>query len=209
VSIHIIATQTESYNKTFHGWENVPQQYKTRGAWKRAYRNVTKGEKPQAVVIVEDTRRLTCVEEPVEYTIQKTYRLYHASQTQQVSKTVLSIARQDFWQHFGRHANRNMLIRWTKGEWKEDDDGDEYWDNTAEVWDWKTFQGYFSYDKCLDHMVGKEVYGVFGAETSSYLLIDLDLHKQPLDLFLRRLRILLDAFHGKDRPGNNFVDLDQ
>lgn len=56
-----------------------------------------------------------------------------------------------------------------------------------------------SLDQAIDHLNGKEVYGVFGSKTSSYLLIDLDLHNQPLDLFLKRLRGLLDAFHGKYR----------
>jgi hypothetical protein len=54
-------------------------------------------------------------------------------------------------------------------------------------------------DGCIDHLAGKDIYGVFGAKTSSYLMIDLDLHQKPLETFLKRFQVLLDAFHGRYR----------
>ena len=196
---NIIAPSKEICNRIFCGWETVPKDFKTRAAWKRQFFKIPKGQTPAATVVVEQIRTLTCTEDDCDYVVEKTYNLYHASQTQPIRKTPLATARVEFHDHFVRHNDRNTLIRWTKGEWNTDENNEKYWDETADVWGWKTFQDHFSFDQTLDHLSGKDIYGVIGAETSSYLLIDLDLHKQPLDLFLKRLRVLLDAFHGKHR----------
>lgn len=44
--------------------------------------------------------------------------------------------------------------------------------------------------------MGREIYGDYGGQKSFYLLIDIDLHKQPTERFFRRLNVLLDYFHG-------------
>lgn len=194
---YILAHPHEIYKRTFHGWENVPKDYKTRAAWKRAFRRVVKGEKPTASVTIEVTRRFDTVD--AEYVVPKSYKLFHISQTKPIRKTALNIVQHEFYDHFVRHADRNKLIRWTKGEWKMNEEGEKWWDASADVWGWRTFQEHFSLDQAIDHLNGKDIYGVFGVEKSCYLLIDLDLHNQPLDLFLRRLRVLLDAFHGESR----------
>jgi hypothetical protein len=124
VSIDIVAQSTEIYKRTFHGWENVPKDYKTRAAWKRAFHRVAKGEKPHAVVVVEQTRRFDTID--AEYKVQKEYKLFHVSQTRSIRQTPLNIAQHQFWEHFVRHADRNRLIRWTKGEWKRDEDGEKW-----------------------------------------------------------------------------------
>jgi hypothetical protein len=197
LSTDIVAQSTEICKRTFQGWEKVSKDYKTRAAWKRAFRRVAKGEQPTATVVVEQTRRFDTID--AEYTVEKSYKLFHVSQTQPIRQTPLNTAQRHFWEHFVRHGDRNKLIRWTKGEWKRDEHGEKWWDDEVEVWGWRTYQEHFSFDECLDHLNGKDIYGVFGAEKSSYLLIDLDLHNQSLDLFLKRLKVLLDAFHGKWR----------
>lgn len=194
---NIVAQASEICKRTFDGWKKVPSTFKTRAAWRRAFRRVGKGEKPTATVIVEQTRRFDTID--AEYIVPETYKLFHVSQTKPIRKTPLNIAQHEFYDHFVRHADRNKLIRWTGGEWKTDEDGEKWWDKSADVWGWRTFQEHFASESCLDHLSGKEIYGVFGAGTSSYLLIDLDLHNQPLDLFRRRFRALLDAFWGKRR----------
>lgn len=196
---NIVAPAAQLCKRIFQGWKNVPKDYKTRAAWKKRFFKVATGEKPVATVLVEQTRTLTCTEDEAQFTIENQYNLYHVSQTQPIRRTPLAIARHDFYEHFVRHNDRNKLIRWTKGEWKEDEDGQKYWDETADVWGWKTFREHFGLDECVDHLSGKDIYGVVGSKNSSYLLIDLDLHKQPLDLFLKRFRVLLDAFHGRHR----------
>lgn len=194
---YILAHQDEICDRTFHGWEEVPSTFKTSTAWKRAFRRVIKGEKPSATAIIEQTRRFDTIDG--DYRVEKTYRLYHVSQTQPIRKTALNVAQHEFYCHFARHADRNKLIRWTRGEWKTDENGEKWWDEAADVWGWKIFQEHFSLHQAIDHLNGKEMYGVFGDKKSCYLLIDLDLHNQPLDVFLRRLRVLLDVFWGKHR----------
>ncbi len=202
---YIVAQIPEICNRTFHGWKEVPKNYKTRAAWEREFRRVAKGEKPTAIVLIEETRKCDIydaegrIEGTSEYKTERSYKLFDISQTKPIRKTALNAAQHKFYGHFVRHADRNKLIRWTKGEWRTDEDGERCWNEAAEVWGWRTFQEHFSLDRAIDHLNGKEIYGVFGAKTSSYLLIDLDLHNQPFDLFKNRLRVLLDAFHGKYR----------
>ena len=109
----------------------------------------------------------------------------------------LHTARLDFYEQFVRHANRNTSRSdWTKGQWAKD----ETQETLGQLGRCLGVENVFgaSWLRWLpDHLKGNEIHGVFGAETSSYLLIDLDLHKSSLDLFLRRLRVLLDVFHGK------------
>jgi hypothetical protein len=157
------------------------------------------GEKPSAMVVTKIIRTLESTAEKAEYAIEKSFKLFHVSQTKPARKTPLHAARLDFYENYVRQSNRNKLIRWTKGQWVKDADGERYWDGSADVWDWRTYQEHLGLDACLDHLKGQEIYGVFGAKTCSYLLIDLDLHKTSLILFLRRLGVLLDAFHGKHR----------
>ena len=155
MSRNIVAQQAHICNRTFHGWENVPRHYKTRAAWKRAFRRVKKGEKAAAVVLVGETRRFNTID--AEYQIERKYSLFHVAQTQPIKKTPLNTAQHEFYDHFVRHANRNKLIRWTKGEWKTTEDGEKWWDEAADLWGWRTYQEHFSFDQCLDHLKGKAV----------------------------------------------------
>jgi hypothetical protein len=108
----------------------------------------------------------------------------------------LTTAQHEFYEIFARHADRQKLIRWTKGEWR-DDNGERYWDNTVDAWGWRTYRDHLGLDDCIAHVNGREIYGAFGSDTSCYLMIDVDLHNKPLKQFLMRLAALLDAFHGK------------
>lgn len=197
MSINIVALSATKAQPTFDGWSNCPKNYQTRSGWESAFRTVRAGEQPTAFVVETMTRRLDCADHT--YEIEKQYNLFHVSQTRTVKKTPLNLARHAFWQCFVQPSDRERLIRWTKGEWKFYEDGEKYWDAEADVWGWKTYQEWFGKKKCIDHSTGKDLYGVFGAKKSFYLLIDLDLHKKSLKLFLRRLSVLLDAFHGVSR----------
>ena len=73
------------------------------------------------------------------------------------------------------------------------------WDSGIDAWGWRTHKRKLSLTDSIDHQQGKEIYGVFGGKRSHFLLIDLDLHNQPLELFLKRLDLLLDCFHGRHR----------
>ena len=110
---YILAHHHEICNRTFHGWSEVPRQYRTRATWKRAFRRVAKGQKPTASVIIEEARRFDTID--AEYKIERSYNLFHVSQTKPVRKTALNVAQYEFYDHFVRHADRNKLIRWTRG----------------------------------------------------------------------------------------------
>jgi len=179
---------------TFDGWEQVPRDYKTRSGWQAAFRRVEKGQEPSAMVEVRRTRRFDSID--ADYEVVSEYKLYHVSQTRPVRKTALAMARHEFFRDFVQRADRKRYIPWTKGDWVEED-GTRYWDDTIDHWGWRTYNRWLSKQDIIDHLLGKEIHGVFGAESSQYLLIDLDLHGSPLTLFLRRFAVLLDALHGR------------
>ncbi|NLS93976.1 MAG: hypothetical protein GXX96_17590 [Planctomycetaceae bacterium] len=193
---HCSAAGTVSTTKSeliFDGWE--PRNYKTKSGWQAAFRRVENGEGLSATVEVRRLRRLEST--GTKYEAVSHYGLYHISQTRPVKKTPLNLARHDYFRAFAQRADRQRYIRWTKGAWVTEEDGLRYWDDTLDDWGWRTYTRWLPKQLVVDHVRGKEIVGVFGAESSSYLLIDLDLHGSPLTLFLRRLSVLLDALHGK------------
>jgi hypothetical protein len=182
--------------RIFNGWSCVPKEYKTRAAWERDFRRVRQGDKSAATVTTSITRKLESTGGEGEYTIEKSYKLYHVSETRPVRRTPLNTAQHEFYEIFARWANRQKLIRWTRGEWR-DDDGEKCWDSTSDAWGWRTYQEHLGLNDCIAHINGREIYGAFGGDTSCYLMIDVDLHNMSLKQFLMRLAALLDAFHGK------------
>lgn len=197
MSIDIVASEDAKAQEEFIGWEDVPRYLKTRNGWEGKFRKVKNGEKAVATVVTMKTMRLECADK--EYEVKgQSWKLYHHRQTKPVKKTALNMARHQFWEIFGQTNDRSKLIRWTKGEWVTNEAGERHWDSEADVWGWKTFtKEWFTQPKCIDHDMGRELYGVFGAQNSYYLMIDLDLHGGSLTLFLRRLAVLLDAFWGR------------
>ena len=134
-----------------------------------------------------------------EFQVERFNNLFHFSQTKEVRKTCLNVARRDFYEVFVAHASWQRQIKWTKGGYVYPEDGDRYWDDRLEKWDWRTYKRKVSLGNLCEHQTGKEIFGILGGQRSYFLLIDLDLHNQPLDLFKIRLRLLLDRFHGKHR----------
>ena len=61
-----------------------------------------------------------------------------------------------------------------------------------------TWTGWVSKQNSVDHLLAKDIYGIFGAKSFNYLLIDLDYHNNSLTLVLRRLSLLLDLFHRRN-----------
>lgn len=197
MSISIVASPDAKTQEHYIEWDCVPRHLKTRSGWDALFRKIKKGEEPLATVATMKVMRLECAD--VEYEVPgHTWNLYQQYQTEPIKETPLNVARQQFWEVFGLTNERSKLIRWTKGDWVQNEFGEKVWDSTVDVWGWKTFgKEWFTKPKCIDHDTGREIYGVFGAEKSFYLFIDLDLHKQPIQLFLKRLAVLLVAFHGK------------
>ena len=191
---NIIVSDDTNPVRIFEGWKAVPRSYRMRGSWTLDYRTVKKGEQSAANVVITIARKSDTLGN--EFEVERSFKLYHHSQTRPTRKTPLNMARRDFFKYFGEFSDRSRLIRWTKGEYRFDEDGEKWWDASADVWGWKSFKESFGLQSVIDQTTGRDIYGVFGAESSFYLLIDLDLHKKPLDLFLRRLEVLLNRFHG-------------
>ena len=180
---------------TFHGWEEVPRDYKTRSGWQSAFRRVSKGETRRAVAQVTRRRKLETID--AEEEIVRDHDLFHITQTKPIRKTTLNVARHEFFRIFVQRADRNRYIRWTQGKWIVGEDGNRYWDEFVDEWSWRTYTGWISKQNVVDHLLAKDIYGIFAVRNSSYLLIDLDYHNNSLTLFLKRLTVLLDLFHGK------------
>lgn len=181
--------------RIFEGWKNVPDDLKTREDWQLLFRTVKQKETPAARVRTFRKRRLQSVHH--EFEVERFNNLFDISQTREVRKTSLMVARHDFYECFATHSNWQRQIRWTQGGYVYPQDKDRYWDETIEEWGWRTYKRKVSLSNLTDHQLGRELFGVFGAKISYFLLIDLDLHNQPLELFLRRLELLLNHFHGR------------
>jgi hypothetical protein len=180
----------------FDGWQMVPANYKTREGWELLFRTVKTKEKPVAMVRTSRKHELQCVEQ--EFEVERFNKLFSFSQTREVRKTSLKVARLDFYDCFVANADWQRHIKWTKGEFIGDGAA-RRWDSGIDAWGWRTHKRKLSLTDSIDHQQGKEIYGIFGGKRSHFLLIDLDLHNQPLELFLKRLDLLLDRFHGRHR----------
>ncbi|WP_197996886.1 hypothetical protein [Gimesia chilikensis] len=177
-------------------WRIVPKEYATRNRWTLQFRKVKPKQSPAAQFRIVQTRKLETVDH--EFDSEKYISLYHVSQTSPVKKTPLNVSRHLFYRCFVEPADRNKLIKWTQGAWEHDGD-DKYWDAEADNWSWRHFKESFGLQNSIDHIWGKEIYGIFGAKSSYCLIIDLDYHNKGLVLFLNRLSALLELFHGQHR----------
>lgn len=177
---------------TFDGWETVPTDYKSKQDWESIGLKIGAGNKAAASVKTIVTRRMESFDG--EYQIEKFHNLYHKSQTRVARRTELSEARKAFFERFAETADWCRLIKWTEVEFGRQPSDDE-----VTKFGWLTYKEKLTQPKLINHELGRDIYGVFGGKTSYHLLIDLDLHNQPLSLFETRLRILLKRFHGKYR----------
>ncbi|QDU50509.1 hypothetical protein [Gimesia panareensis] len=198
--------QTEGFRNNFSAtktkvpvyddWKFVPREYATRNKWTLRFRNIKPKQSPAAQFRIIQKRKLESVNH--EYESEKYISLYHASQTSPVKKTPLNVARHIYYRCFAEPANRTKLIRWTQGAWNYDDE-EKYWDAEADNWGWRHFKEGMGLQHSIDHIRGKDIYGIFGAESSYCLIIDLDYHNKGLVLFLKRLSALLELFHEQHR----------
>lgn len=180
----------------YDDWRVVPKEYATRNKWTLRFRKIKSSQSPAAVFKIIQKRKLESVDH--EYESEKYISLYHISQTSEIKQTPLNVARHLYYRCFIEPADRTKLIRWTQGAWIHDGD-EKYWDSEADCWGWRYFKENFGLQSSIDHIRGKEIYGIFGAESSYCLIIDLDYHGKQLDLFQKRLSALLELFHGKYR----------
>ncbi|QGQ22374.1 hypothetical protein F1728_06660 [Gimesia benthica] len=180
----------------FDDWQSVPREYATRNKWTLRFRKIKPKQSPAAVFKIIQTRKLETVDH--EFESEKYISLYHVSQTSEIKQTPLNVARHLYYRCFVEPADRNKLIKWTQGAWEHDGD-EKYWDAESDNWGWRHFKENFGLQSSIDHIRGKDIYGIFGSKSSYCLIIDLDYHNKGLVLFLKRLSALLELFHGQHR----------
>ncbi len=181
----------------YERWKDVPNCYATKTGWKERGRKVNADEHATAFFEIVEERKLTTID-----ATSKTYKqiaLFHQDQTRQVNVSSLDRAKQRFYRVFVKPANRRNLIKRCKGGYVDDSAGERYWDSTIPEESWRTITECLTLPRVESHLSGREEYGIFGGEKSYHLIIDLDLHKVPYALFIRRLKVLLDHFHGDCR----------
>lgn len=178
-------------------WRSCPRNLKTRNRWELCFRTIKKGERPTAQLRTTRQRRFESIDHQREE--ESFFDLYHRDQTRALKRTDLRVARWRFYKCFVESADKNRSIRWCKGGYVQDADGEEYGDETLDQEGWKTITKRVGFQEAIQHTMGNETLGIFGAKSSFFLLIDLDLHNQPKELFVRRLHALVEEFHGKWR----------
>ena len=181
----------------YERWKDVPKFYATKTGWKERGRKVNADEQATAFFEIIEERKLTTID-----ATSKTYKqiaLFHQDQTREFNVSSLERAKHRFNRVFVKPASRSKLIKWCKGGYVNDSTGERYWDSTIPEEGWKNYSECLTLSRVESHLSGREEYGIFGGENSYHLMIDLDLHKVPYALFIRRLEVLLDHFHGDCR----------
>lgn len=186
----------ECHRPIFDGWSNVPSSFMTRSGWALSFRSVPAKTDPAARVKIVRNHHLVSL--GIDVQRERLVNLYHHSQTKEMRATPLRTARLQFYKYFAEPSDWQRIIRWTKGDYIETTEG-WGWDSEIEKYGWRVFREKLTFDKLVAHETGRDIYGIFGGRNSTFLLIDLDLHNQPIGLFTYRLRLLLDRFHGKHR----------
>ncbi|QDU05929.1 hypothetical protein V6x_56730 [Gimesia chilikensis] len=189
-------SNTKIKASVFDDWRIVPKEYATRNKWTLRFRKIKPKQSPAAQFRIVQTRKLETVNH--EYECEKFISLYHISQTSPVKRTQLNVAQHLYYRCFVEPADRTKLIRWTQGAWEYDGE-EKYWDAEADNWGWRHFKEGMGLQHSIDHIRGKDIFGIFGSKSSYCLIIDLDYHGKDLDLFQKRLRALLELFHSKYR----------
>ncbi|QGJ70855.1 Hypothetical protein PBC10988_25540 [Planctomycetales bacterium 10988] len=187
----------KSKPQVFSRWKDVPSTLATRNSWKLRGRKVNANAEPAATIEQVEERQMTVIDHTAK--IVKVIHLYHENQTTPTNVSPLERAKQSFFRAFVKPANRRRLIKRCKGAYVTDSADERFWDSSIDEEGWRTFKESMTLQRTESHLSGREEYGIFGGENSCHLMIDLDLHNVPYSLFLRRLNVLLDHFHGKYR----------
>lgn len=181
--------------QVFSRWKDVPRTLATRNRWRMRGRKVNAKVEPAAIIEQVEERKLTVIDHTAE--IVKSIRLYHEDQTTPVKLSSLERAKHLYHRAFVEPANPKRLIKRCKGAYVTDSAGERYWDSSIDEEGWRMHREYMTLQRTESHLSGSEEYGIFGGENSFHSMIDLDLHNVPYTLFIRRLEVLLDHFHGK------------
>jgi len=123
------------------------------------------------------------ISQPVD--IRKTISLLSEDQVEEFSPTARTKANWKFFDLVFELGEKSKFIR----------DGDDGWRTCPE----------FRRNNVIRHLNGRESVGVFGDKGTRFLVLDIDNHdkhhgqflRRSNEIFLRKVRILMDEFHGR------------
>ena len=164
------------------------QKLKTRRQWrKQQFRRVKPGEQPveyftlryiyrnYCVTISADGSETTTIT-PVEK--ERKISLYSIDQTKPCKRLGAALLRDAYCRYFVDDAQKDTYLWW--------DDG------------WKYCRSFFDDEKIRQHLLGKEIYGIFGGEFTCFSTIDADYHGGNYEVFKDQLTAVLNELHGRD-----------
>jgi hypothetical protein len=163
-------------------------QLKTRRQWrKQQFRRVKSGEKPVKYLTLRYIYRnyretisadgsVTTTTTPVEK--ERQIALYSLDQTRPCKRLGAALLRDAYCRYFVDDAQKNIYL-WTN-------DG------------WIYCRAFLDDEKIRKHLLGEEIYGIYGGEYTCFSAIDADYHGGDFDVFRDQLTAVLNELHGID-----------
>ena len=164
------------------------QNLKTRRQWrKQQFRRVKSGEQPVEYFTLRYIYRNYCVTvsadgsetttiTPVEK--ERKISLYSIEQTKPCKRLGAALLRDAYCRYFVDDAQKDTYLWW--------DDG------------WKYCRSFLDDEKIRQHLLGKEIYGIFGGQFTCFSTIDADYHGGNYEVFKDQLTAVLHELHGRD-----------
>jgi hypothetical protein len=161
---------------------------KTRRQWRKEdFRKVKKGERPADHFAVRYVYRrqqtdvaadgsMTTRTTPIQK--ERQIPLYSIEQTQPCRRLGAQLLRDAYCRYFVDDAQKGTYLWWND--------------------EWKTCRNYLDEEKIRQHLLGNEIYGVYGGEFTCFSAIDADYHGGDYEIFREQLTAVLEELHGRD-----------
>lgn len=161
---------------------------KTRRQWRKEdFRKVKKGETPadhftvryvyrRQQMDIEPDGSLATRTTPVLK--ERQIPLYSIGQTLPCKRLGAQLIRDAYCRYFVDDAQKGTYLWWND--------------------EWKTCRSYLDEEKIRQHLLGKEIYGVYGGEFTCFSAIDADYHGGDYEIFREQLTVVLNEVHGRD-----------
>jgi hypothetical protein len=161
---------------------------KTRNQWrKQDFRKIKAGEKPASHFTVKYVYRQRQMDiEPdgsvtttvIPHLKERQIPLYSMEQTQPYQRLGALLLRDAYCRYFVEDARKDIYV----------------WHNDG----WTFCRSFLDDEKIRLHLLGKEIYGVYGSDFTCFSAIDADYHGGDFEVFRDQLTVVLTELHGHD-----------
>jgi hypothetical protein len=161
---------------------------KTRNQWrKQDFRKIKAGEKPTSHFTVQYVHRSRQIDIEADGSMTTTTTpilkerlipLYSEEQTQPYQRLGAQLLRDAYCRYFVDDAQKHTYV----------------WDNDG----WIFCRNYLNDERIRQHLLGREIYGVYGGDGTCFSAIDADYHGGDYELFRDQLAAVLNELHGQD-----------